>query len=395
VEPAAVNVPVSWSARRDWRPAPNGDHDDIVALYGNADNAPTVTQDGGNPLKATLIADAVGSYFVRAFVDCNGSGEYEDYVPRDANAGQRIDREPFLLLPLLLIRVQGIENTSRARQANVRLNPAAPTSGTGVGVSTGNFAGGATAGCHCRGKVKLIGGGRDGVRGINRVFAGWINNETQETAVSEYRDIPAGINRIRQSVFSPTPAHGVFQVITAPGAAYTPQALPVLDCTNFGNEGTGGNRAVGTEGAPGPPAINRNVAQPAGELGRTFMVQMWDSPGDNCPPAHESYAGRRLVRYRFNLDFRCDLVFWTNSSATQSPTTHPACRLYSRVYTNSWHIVLEINFNAAGNAVMTTPLGITLTKDNPDDAFAVPVEGTNLEVRFPIGLRLLLVDARP
>jgi hypothetical protein len=393
VEPAGAGVPVAWSARRDWRAAPNGDHDDVIALNASTDHEPTITRDGGDPLKATLLADAVGSFFVRAFVDCNGSTKYDDHEPTGANAGKRIDREPYITLPLVLVRVQGILNTSRARQANIHLRPPVPTSATGVGVSTGDFASGASAGVHCVGKVKVTGGGRDGTRGLDRLFAGWVNNEVQEVAVSEYDD--GGAMRRRNTVWSAVPAHGVFQVISAPGVPYAPQAGPVLDCTNFGGEGLGGNSCIGTEGAPGPPVINRSAPQPAGAMGKTWIIEMWDSPGDHCPAAHESYPGSPLVRYQFNLDFRCDLVFWTNSAKVSGATADPANRLYSRVYNTTWTIRLDIGFNALGVAAIATPLTISLTKVNADATRAEPVQGTGLEVRHPISLKLLLVNARP
>ena len=393
VEPAGAGVPVTWSARRDWRPAPNGDHADVIALNASADHEPTIARDAGDPLKATLLADAVGSFFVRPFVDCNGSTTFDDHEPTGADAGKRIDREPYIALPLVLIRAQGILNTSRARQTNVRLLPPVPTAATGVGVSTGNFASGATAGVHCVGKVKVTGGGRDGTRGLDRLFAGWVNNEVQEVAVSEYND--GGTMRRRHTVWSAVPAHGVFQVISAPGTPYAPQAGPVLDCTNFGGEGLGGNSCVGTEGAPGPPVINRNAPQPAGAVGKTWIIEMWDSPGDSCPAAHESYPGRPLARYQFNLDFRCDLVFWTNSAKVPGATANPANRLYSRVYHTTWTIRLDIGFNALGVAAIATPLTISLTKVNADATRAEPAQGTGLEVRHPISLKLLLVNARP
>ena len=393
VEPTGVGVPVTWSARRDWRAAPNGDHADVIALNASADHEPSIARDAGDPLKATLLADAVGSFFVRPFVDCNGSTKYDDQEPSGADAGKRIDREPYITLPLVLIRAQGVLNTSRARQTNVRLLPPVPTAATGVGVSTGNFASGATAGVHCVGKVKVTGGGRDGTRGLDRLFAGWVNNEVVEVAVSEYND--GGTMRRRNTVWSAVPAHGVFQVISAPGTPYAPQAGPVLDCTNFGGEGLGGNSCVGTEGAPGPPIINRSAPQPAGGVGKTWIVEMWDSPGDSCPVAHESYPGRALARYQFNLDFRCDLVFWTNSAKVPGASADPANRLYSRVYNTTWTIRLDIGFNALGVAAIATPLTISLTKVNADATRAEPVQGTGLEVRHPISLKLLLVNARP
>jgi hypothetical protein len=184
-------------------------------------------------------------------------------------------------------------------------------------------------------------------------------------------------------------------VISAPGVPYAPQPGPVLDCTNFGGEGLGGNSCVGTEGAPGPPIINRTAPQPAGAMGQTWIVEMWDSPGDSCPPAHESYPGKPLARYRFDLDFRCDLVFWTNSSKAAGATADPANRVYSRVYDTTWTIRLDVGFNALGVAAVATPLTISLTKLSADVTRAVPVAGTGLEVRHPISLKLLLVNARP
>ena len=123
---------------------------------------------------------------------------------------------------------------------------------------------------------------------------------------------------------------------------------------------------------------------------------MWDSPGDSCPPDHESYPGEPLTSYTFNLQFQCDLCFWTNTSAAPGPTVHPACRLYSRVHATTWQILLTLSFNPAnGFCSKTVPLAISLTKQRGDKPKAEPVEGSGLEVRHPISLKLLLLDARP
>jgi hypothetical protein len=61
IEPAGLNIPVKWSSQRDKSKA--GDHKKIRNLKGNDDL--TLTQDGGDPLKATLLVDNVGSFFIR------------------------------------------------------------------------------------------------------------------------------------------------------------------------------------------------------------------------------------------------------------------------------------------------------------------------------------------
>lgn len=389
VEVEPVGVPVRWATIRDRRPAPDGDHKDVIGLSGNRES-PTLGSNAAG-LTNTLIADAVGSFHICPFVDCNGTDEFE-FMNKE---GKRIDREPFIMMNLVLIRVKGIRDVSRARQSNVRLTPSPPTAGTGVGVSTGNFAAGASAGVHCKSTVAVISGGQDGQREMDKLFAGWVNNEVVEDARSMYQSPPGPI-RTRRSVWSTVPAHTPFQTITAPGPAYAPQAGPVLDCTNFGSEGTGGNTCVGTEGAVGPPAINRDLGPATGSLGKKWEIEMWDSPGDGCPAAHESYGGLPLTGYVFNLDFRCDLCFWTNSSAVAGAADHPSCRLYSRVHSSNWQIRLTLAFDpVTGVCTQTVPLTISLTKNRAETLAAEPVEGSGLEVRSPISLNLLLVDARP
>ena len=53
---------------------------------------------------ATLNTSAVGSFHIRAYVDCNGSGTFQG---DDPGTGQRIDREPYVVLNYVVVRVQG------------------------------------------------------------------------------------------------------------------------------------------------------------------------------------------------------------------------------------------------------------------------------------------------
>jgi hypothetical protein len=411
-----AGAPISWSVQRDARPAPDGDDPDVIALSPNT--IPSVKQTGANT--ATVAADAVGSFHVRPYIDCNGTKDFE----YNDNTGKPIDREPFIILNLILVRVQGTRNVSKAQPGNLSLNPAAPTNATGVGVSTGTFASAGAAGVHNRGTVEVIGGGGDGLRGLTFLFGGWVNNElavagspsapATEDVLSNYRD-PAPPNTVhpRFSVWAQPPAHGIFQVIVPPPppppppapppppVVMTVRAGPVLDCSPFGAEGTGGNTCVGTETAanPGPPTPIRKVPRSrpvgAGNLGQLWTVEQWDSPGDNCPANHEASAAAVLINYRFNLNFRTDLVFWTNNGGVPGPSVDPACRLYSTVFTNTWRIRFACTFPAAGPAVIGTALTITMNPDTgPMPKKARPVQGTGLEVRGPVSLRLLCVDAR-
>ena len=242
-----------------------------------------------------------------------------------------------------------------------------------------------------------------------RVFGGWVNNEAVvEDVVAAYTDAATGNVHTRFSVaVSNVPASRVFPR----GGAGVPSILPhpFLDVSPFGNEGTGGNTCVGTEStaAPGPPApqtpaaagsvvvnnINRvdlPIPVNAVNVGQQWQVEMWDSPGDSCPPAHGSAPGT-LTSYRFNIDFRCALVFWTNLTRVAGPTVDPACRLYVSVWSNPWIIRYAIAFPPP--AVLPA-LTVTLTPDARPTPLASPVDGSGLEVRFPFLLNTLATDAR-
>jgi len=414
VQVAPAGVPVLWSVLRDTRPAPNGDHPTVRALSGSPTHMPD-SADPGNRLKREMLADGVGTFHVRPFVDCNGSGNFE----------QHIDFEPDILMIMLLIRVQGHSNTSVAQPANAAASitgagGGVPSSANGIRVRTGNFTNGTNDAVHQIATVTVIGGGNDGRRGLdpattvgNMLFAGWMNNELDsgpvgEDVVATYMHTPpplpnpAGgppipqlpVPRSRISVrVNPAANPGVY----LPGAA-APAAWdlgPVLDTSINATAGTGGNTVVGTEGAIGPPVP---IVKNALAIGERWTVEMWDSPGDRAPVSHGGFAPTRLIAYRFNLDFRSDLVFWTNTAQTPAVTAanEPTHRLYSTVQTNTWRIRAALAFDAAGNAVAPVPANaaVTLTKDADVRRRATPLDDQPAETRGPQLLSMLAIDAR-
>ena len=396
---APAGAPFTWSALRDVRKGV-GDHAQIIALSPNA-------VPGLDKANAKLQTNAVGTFNVRAFVDCDGGGDFEG---DDSKTGERIDREPFIILNLVLVRVEAFDNSkSRGTDAHVVFTPAAPTSATGL-PGVGNVPGVRSGGpvgpwvpatrklhaCYNNASVTVIGGGNKGALGLDRVFAGWVNNELAvpssitapptEDVVSRYTDstVPPPVLHRRISIWA-TPAQ---LYVAAPGPVALPG--PFLDTTNFGSEGTGGNRCVGTEGQVGPPVPIKKTGL---AVGQRWRVEMWDSPGDNCPPAHDVFPGS-LSAYRFNLDFRSDLCFWTNIAKTPSPVASPggaACRLYSAVITNSWSIRIGFLFNQVTGVGTNVTKSITMTTEDAKlRRRAQPVEGSPVEVRGPITLNMLL-----
>ena len=347
VEPAGKKVPVKWSVQRFSHKAHGeGDPDAIINLPNNS-NDPGLTADGGDVLKATLKVDAAGSFHVRPFIDCNDDDLFNH---NDVN-GVRIDREPFLIMNLQLIRVEGMSNlssgkddagTNGTRKTMRALGPPFGNKNVPVQISTGNqpWTNGQCA-ITMRNIARVIGGGSDGKRGLDKLFSGWCNN-MQNTATS-----PTGAGLDITHVYTKgTPAvlHTTACWFEVDGVRIP---APILDAGAYGpanTEGTGGNTACGTNGTNDCPVTKLDHAS---GIGQSWEVTNVDAPGFGINPMHPTVAGARLAEFRFNIDFRCDFIFWTNNKGVSDNTNAPACRLYSTVSTNYWTVRFEATYDAA------------------------------------------------
>jgi hypothetical protein len=432
ITPAAAQPWVQWSSQRDVR---SGVGDAAGVISANANALPTLTPNAGNKLSAKFKVDSVGTFHIRPFIDCNGNNTFEHNVhPSD----QRIDREPFMIMNLILIHLNLFDNTlSRSDATHVVINPAAPTTATRISVSTTTVVGPWVVGTenqmatHNNASVTVIGGGSAGKNGLDRLFGGWVNNELTvaasptvpqgEDVVAEYNDPSTAPPTVhpRTSIwtatnpgtrFLPTPPPPPPPAVAPPPPA--PPSIvggPFLDTTNFGGEGVGGNTCVGTEGAIGPPKPINKTAIATGERWR---VEMWDSPGDNAPLRHEGFPGTAanqipIIRYRFNIDFRSDLVFWTNYVKVPTAAGNPAaCLLYASVQSNRWNIRISFRYDAptvanpaAHPPVVAAPgashqVTKTISMVKLAKRATQPVEDNGLQVRSPVSLNLLAIDAR-
>jgi hypothetical protein len=437
-------VPVFWGVERNKFGA-NADHADIQALTGDPTVAPLRT----DSLTATLKLDAVGSFRIRPFVDIDGAGNNEFH---DAT-GNRIDREPYIIMNLILVRAQGYTNSSR----NVAPAPAIVTASggagpitaaTGVGVTTSSLPPGTPASSWTgptsvgwnNARITLIGGGPQGRWGLDsaatvpqRVFAGWSQCIEAGNIFADYIDatVAPPVHHVERYIFalnSPTTLApfriGLFRAAgsVAPGGgrpsttdAPSLATLPVLDVSPFPDPGTGGNTCVGTETAVGPPVpagvattnlqagiVTVDLPLPGGghalAYGQDWTVEQWDAPGLGAAAAPIMFAGS-LVEFRFDLDFRTDLVVWTNVTGVPEPTNDAANRLYASVQTDRWTIRFRIAFDppgspTAGASHVATPLAFTMAPDGNPTRVATAVEGSGEEVRFPTALKCYAIDAR-
>lgn len=383
VEPAGI--PVRWDTQRDTRPAPDGDDAGVIALSPNA--LPTLTPDGGDPLKATLLADAVGSFHVRPYVDCNGDSTFQG----DDAGGARIDREPFIIMNLVLLDVTLFRDDSAPRSVNM---VPAVTGGGGITVPSGAFAIGAplTAAIHMNVRADVVGGGGDGRRGLNRGFAGWCNTISAAPDIhGTYNDPgPPVVVHHRFLVFASNvgAATGAGNTFLPGDPAPAVLAPPLLDTGRApaATRGTGGDTATLTTSR-----IRSRTNQP---LGQRWLIEAVDSPRLSTPGTHPGFAAANLVRFRFHLDFRAYLCFWTSISGGSGATGVACSRVYSVLREFTWRMRWEGTI-AGGVLATVTPRAVSIPAAGQlTHTPAAAAAATGVEVRAPTALDTAGFNAR-
>jgi|GEM_PF-1362602 len=379
-----AGTPVSWGAQRaSGIPAASGGDDApaIVALHGAA--APTVTANPGNDRQATLLADNTGTFHVRPFVDCNGNGVFDHHI----------DREPNIVLNLVLGRATLFLDSSIARNVNFVV---APVAGGGISVSSGQFniANPGTAAIHMNAQVDVITGGTNGRRDIANFFGGWINNEVAvETIQGTYTDTTVVPNQVHltPSLFVSNVAAASLATLTS--RAFAPAdpapailAVPLLDTGRGAGAGTGGDSATLTRSR-----IRTRTNQ---ALGERWIVEAVDSPGDGDAGTHPRVAAARLTAFTFGLTFGAFLAVWTNSTGAGGPTGDPADRAYAVVLRLNWVQNGRWTITPATGAIAQVVAPTTTIPSTVPTSPAVAAATTGVEVRQPVATNSIARDAR-
>jgi hypothetical protein len=354
MEFAPPGIPIAWDVKR----AP----DDAAALKKR--RRPTVAMKPLDHSKATLHPNATGSFFVRAFADCSGAGTFH----KD---------DDFILLPLVLVEASLVRDNSATHTAHI----GNPTVGGGsLGLSTGSFNIGSpnTEAIHMNCTADVLSGGPDGRRLLDRVFAGWINNES---ANENIRATYAG-GHLRFTIFSTTKGSGPNGEFRPGDAAPAIVSPPLLD-TGRGSPGTGGDTATLTRSR-----IKTKTNRP---LGQRWIVESIDSPGDGAPLTHAAH-GTHITNFHFELHFQAFLSFWTNRGGTSGATGDPADRVYSVLRSYNWDMLGDWNIDAANNVTAVTPIRVRRSGRTTHKLTLPEAHDAGCEVRAPTGLSLLTND---
>jgi outer membrane protein OmpA-like peptidoglycan-associated protein len=368
VTAAPAGLPILWQTIRN--------SDDHPSLGGVAD-LPTITPDATNVSRAELDTNQRGSFYIRVFIDANGNGTYED-------------REPSIPLKLILADSTVVADNSvgNAGVLSATISPA------GVSIRNGAWAALpltpanlAAAGMAMELIADVTGGGADGRLGLDRVFAGLVNNLRDVDISAQYVDstVPPPHTHYFDNAYcsNGASASGAFagRPLFRPGdTAPALFAFPILD-TGRGGAGQGGETA--TMGRSGPhTSVNRPI-------GQRWTIRCIDSPSRGFPLMHPVNANAILRRIHYRHRFTANFCFWTNITANRGATGDPADRVYSVSQIVQWDVIGDWNVTTAPLAlVATTPHQIRV----PNRTTLHPIEraqDNNVEVRPPSGIGIL------
>lgn len=370
-----ANLPLRWQAIRN-----EADH----GRLGNTGAVPTVTTNAADVKKATLKADAGGSFRVRCYIDCNDNHLYDD----------RVDSEPSIPLNLVLANAVVVKDNSAANSGR---QMQATLTGTGVKISNGNWpAGGGAltkndlkqAGMGMELIADVTGGGADGRLGLDKVFSGLINNLSLVDINAKYLDAtvapPKNWNWVNVYV-SNRPVSNVF----APGVGGpvpAPLVWPILDTGRNPGGGTGGDTATMTRSFP-HTSVNRAV-------GQRWTIRCLDSPGRSFDFQHPLNANAILQKVHYRQEFTANFCFWTNVNKNRGASfpgpqaNDPADRVYCVLRIVAWTVSGDWNvtYPAAGARLAVTNRHRART---PSRSTINPVgraQDHNVEVRPPSGI---------
>lgn len=362
-----AGLPIQWDAVRN--PA---DH----ATIGGAGDKPTRTRNAANFYECTLSANAKGSFRIRPFIDCNGSGNYEDLEPS---------------IPMNLVLVDATMHADRSAPTTAAapetINAARFTVSTGTW-TTPAFTVGAADAMVMNLEVNLVGGGADGKLGLDQVFGG-LQNQTQayihDATYVDGTVAPPTNHRFRfryaSNQASATGAFGGTRMFVTGDPAPVLYAMPLLDSGRAPN-GLGGDTVTMSRSQ-----TQLTAAQPA--VGQRMEIWCIDSPRRNFPAAHPGNPNAVLTTVRYRHEFRADFVLWTNVNKVSGATAHAANRVYSVVRKVPWTLDGSWTLDYVTNPAAPTFVQNSYAVTSAGAATVNPVgraQDHAIEVRPPSGI---------
>lgn len=188
------------------------------------------------------------------------------------------------------------------------------------------------------GTVELVGGGPDGKRGLDRVFAGWIQNKTGGRIEATYTDATGGgapVTHVVPGVMVRNSPQGDILPTRdryfTPATANPPDPMPhpVYPLLDTGRDADGGMTAT-----LGQRKLERDDSPAFGQRLRAMAV---DSPGTEFLARHRAHGDALLTGAVYEQAFRAHLCVWTDMTGRDAGGG-PGDRLYGVVAHFDWTV---------------------------------------------------------
>jgi hypothetical protein len=313
---------------------------DDAESIGEQDDVPAVTPGASGTASAAMTLDKVGSYMVLAYIDSNGNRVRDD---TETGTG------------FLIVIVDAVYNnnalSSHGDASTFTAFPGSPDlqiyNSSNCGIQAQYHIGCAA---YLYAQIDFYGAGQDGLRGLNWVYGGWVQEVTAYSLSGTYTGPHSFTwepvyNGQSQVANNPTHIWGPgSNPIWLPGDAPPPFLLGSPNLDGSPTSGTGGNSSTLV------PAQKQSVAQGIYH-GERFTIEAVDSPAIPFPLVHPAaqFSNAQLTDCGMNYSFMSYLVVWTSSgNGTGAPAGVMADRVYNVLLGQPWG--LSGAFTSGGGA---------------------------------------------
>jgi hypothetical protein len=301
-------------------------------------HSPSLT--GSGQADVLIVSTTAGSFQILVFVDANSNGS------RDTT-------ETGIAVPLVVVSVEVAESGNASAvsaeaikyQWNADTPPWSPTNPPGFAeLTTGNFdiTEPAENAVYLAADVVLVGGGPDGLLGLESVFGAWNQNVTGDASTSTYN---TGHYITYFYVHNPDQANltigGIGYFLS--GSTPDPYSLPLIDNgPTITPPGRGGNSSTISSRVTNAVAL---------QLGRQERIEAVDSPGQPALGDHPGWPTGTvsLTQTTINLAFDCRLLFWASDGRNDGANGVWADRVYLAMLDQPWKLVVAYTVTPDGS----------------------------------------------
>lgn len=332
-----------------------------------------------------ISTDSRGSFYIVGWIDSNNNNILDSM-------------EHYGVLPIIIVDVNLAAEDSIFRPEKIAYYPDDVEQAVFIETGEYNYADRTRAGAHFQAWVDFVGGGSDGKRGTDRVWAGWCHNLTDQDARADYTNGRKAVcvnatNVPASRYFSlndPDPNHVAMPILDH-GQSVPP--IPVAQ----------GGRTICLHWDPafGFNQIVDEFDSPI--FGLRKQIEEIDSPWQSYLYRHNGYPAETIEGATFKLNFNAWLVCWSNIVDDPAAPGNAGERTYNVIMKQSWKI--DTDFTVSLTADVSAPgdfngaifpAGV-LSLSSTNFAEYSPVKrpgenGINCETRPPELLPLLGID---